>query len=158
MTNRNIAILGHDQREPVAVGMLATLVCLLALQSCGKSNKVATECYHLQEAINAHQPSLSGPINKASETAKAQAQQGLVEALTAVELSDAELQGRRDKMVSFNQQLHTLSLQAAEVMTDNGYLSGDASNQYEAITAQRIAVYDQLSTERSSLQIHCSLQ
>ena len=62
------------------------------LTSCSGSNKVATECFELQEAINANQPSFStGTIDKAAETAKAQAEKDFENALAAVQLSDTEL-------------------------------------------------------------------
>ena len=158
MTNRKAASFKHPQDKALTVRVLVGSICVLILQSCGGSNTVATECYQLQEAINTQQPSFTGAVNKSSETAQAQARKDLAAALNAVELSDAELQERRERIVSLNQQLHSLGLQAAEVMTDNGYLSGDAADQYETVTAQKLTVYEQLSTERSSLQIHCSLQ
>ena len=135
------------------------LACVFTVQSCSGNNKFATECFQLQETINTHQASFSaGSINKASETAKAQAEKDFADTLTAVELSDGELQERRDRIVSFSREAHTLSRQAANVMTEDGTLSGEAATQYEAILAERQTVNDQLFAEQNGLQIHCSLQ
>lgn len=135
------------------------LACVFTVQSCGGNNKVATECFQLQETINTHQASFSaGSINKASETAKAQAEKDFADTLTAVELSDGELQERRDRIVPFSREAHTFSRQAANVMTEDGTLSGEAATQYESILAERQTVNDQLFAEQNGLQIHCSLQ
>ena len=138
---------------------LIMLICLFTVQSCSGSNKIATECFQLQETINTHQTSFSaGSINKASETAKAESEEDFANALTAVELSNSELQERRDRIVFFSREAHTLSLQAANVMTEDGTLSREAATQYEAILVQRQTVNDQLFAEQNGLQIHCSLQ
>jgi len=138
---------------------LIALAIALTLQSCSSANKVVTECVQLQEAIKTNQASFSnGTINKASETATAQDEKAFADALAAVELNDSKLKEKRDRLVDFSREAHTLSLQAATVMTEDGYLSDNASAQYQTISTQRITVNNQLFAEQSGLQIHCSLQ
>ena len=138
---------------------LKALASVLMLTSCSGSNKVATECFELQEAINANQPSFStGTIDKAAETAKAQAEKDFENALVAVQLSDTELKEKRDRLVTLARESHTFSLQAADVMTEDGYLSGTAADDYRDITTKRMATSEQLFAEQNGLQIHCSLQ
>lgn len=127
------------------------------LQSCGE-NKAATECYHLQEALREDSHRSVGTVTKATETAQAQAEQKQAEAIAQVKLSDDELMLRRDEIVGLWQQQSELSLQAADIMTDDGLLSGRKSEEYKRVSQRRLEVSKQAYAAQNGLQIHCSLQ
>lgn len=146
----------HKQHKDY--GLIA-LTTALTLASCSRDNNIATECLQLQEAINANQASFAaGTINKAAETTKAQNEQKFATALTAVKLSNKALKEKRERLVDFSTQAHTLSLQAADIMTEDGTLTGNTATQYATISTQRIAINDQLFAEQNGLQNHCSTQ
>lgn len=133
-------------------------VCLVGLQGCGE-NKVATECYDLQNVFVSQERTFhAGTVTKASELAQAEQEGALAAALMAVELSDDELISRRDELVSLATQQQQISLQSAEIMTESGSLSGNASTRYEEVSAQRRPINDEFYAQQNGLQIHCSLQ
>ena len=130
----------------------------LLLQSCGE-NKAATECYHLQAALltdSQYRP--VGTVTKATETAQAEAEKKQAEAIAQVILSDDELIIRRDEIVRLWQQQSELSLQAADIMSHDGLLSGSKSKEYKRVSARRRELNKQTSAAQNGLKIHCSLQ
>lgn len=136
---------------------MCTWAVAMLLQSCGE-NKVATECYHLQEALLENSFIPVGTVTKSTEIAQAKTAQRQADAIAQVDLSDEDLTTRRDEMVTLLQQQSDLSLQAADVMTEDGFLGGRKSADYERISQRRRKLIKQMYAAQNGLRIHCSLQ